>query len=57
MDGLQWKTLLNMDDFGVPPFMETSISTFFAICCLLCDANLEICELKGDLFATQEVKK
>ena len=28
MDGLQWKTLLKMDDLGVPPFKETPIYTF-----------------------------
>ena len=27
MDGLEWKTLLNMDDLGVPLFSETSIYT------------------------------
>ena len=26
MDGLEWKTLLKMDDLGVPPFKETPIS-------------------------------
>ena len=27
MDGLEWKTLLNMDDLGVPPlFQETSMN-------------------------------
>ena len=25
MDGLQWKTLLKMDDLGVPLFLQTSI--------------------------------
>ena len=25
MNGLQWKTLLKMDDLGVPLFLETSI--------------------------------
>ena len=27
MDGLKWKTLLKMDDLGVPPFKETPISS------------------------------
>ena len=25
MDGLQWKTLLKMDDLGMPLFLETSM--------------------------------